>query len=205
MRRALVLLPIGLLLLAVAEIAVFVAVAHAIGAGWTILLLAATTVVGLALLRREGIRGWRAFRAAAEAGRPPGAEVTHSLIGLLGALLLAMPGLITSAVGLLLVLPPFRGLARRGVQRAAEKRVSSAVAGDLFGPRRVRVRRGDPGVVVPEDHPPASADPERPGSADAIPHAFTAGGRPPAGPARRLWFPHRGRRRAQRRRERRGR
>jgi UPF0716 protein FxsA len=158
MRRGLVLLPIGLLLLAVAEIAVFVAVVHAIGAGWSILLLAATTVVGLALLRREGIRGWRAFRAAAQAGRPPGAEVTHSLIGLLGALLLAMPGLITSAVGLLLVLPPFRGLARRGAQRAAEKRVSSAVAGDLFGPRRVRVRRGDPGTVAPDGPAAPSAD-----------------------------------------------
>ena len=45
--------------------------------------------------------------------------------------------LITSAVGLLLVLPPVRGLARRGVRRATERQVSSAVAGDLFGPRRV--------------------------------------------------------------------
>lgn len=154
MRRALVLLPIGLLLLAVAEIAVFVAVVNAIGAGWSILLLAATTVLGLVLLRREGVRGWRAFRTAAQAGRPPGSEVTHSLVGLLGALLLALPGLLTSTAGLLLVLPPFRGLARRGVQRAAERQVSSAVAGDLFGPRRVRVRRGadmpaPPGPTAP--------------------------------------------------------
>ncbi len=52
MRRALALLPLGLLLLAVAEIAVFVAVVHAIGAGWTLLLLAATSVLGLVLLRR---------------------------------------------------------------------------------------------------------------------------------------------------------
>ena len=150
MRRGLAYLPIGLLLLAVAEIAVFIAVVHAIGAGWTVLLLAATTVLGLALLRREGIRGWRAFRTAAEAGRPPGEQVSNSLVGLFGALLLAVPGLITSAIGLLLVLPPFRGLARRGVRRATERQVSSAVAGDLFGPRRVRVRRGDP---VPEEPP----------------------------------------------------
>ena len=158
MRRVLVLLPIGLLLLAVAEIAVFVAVVHAIGALWSVLLLVATTVLGLALLRREGIRGWRAFRAAAESGRPPGAQVTNSLIGLLGALLFAMPGLITSAVGLLLLVPPFRGLARRGAQRAAERQVSSAVAGDLFGPRRVRVRRG----AADDDAPPAPAAPAQP-------------------------------------------
>ncbi len=164
MRRRLALLPIGLLLLAVAEIAVFVAVVHAVGAGWSILLLAATTVLGLALLRREGVRGWRAFRAAAQTGRPPGAQVTNSLVGLLGALLLALPGLITSAAGVLLLLPPVRGLARRGAQRAAERQVSSAVAGDLFGPRRVRVRRGAPDDVPP----PAPAPAPAPGPAQIV-------------------------------------
>jgi UPF0716 protein FxsA len=158
MRRGLAFLPIGLLLLAVAEIAVFVAVVHAIGAGWTVLLVAATSVLGLMLVRREGIRGWQAFRAAAEAGRPPGRQVSNSLVGLFGAMLLALPGLISSAVGLLLVLPPVRGLARRGVERATERQVSAAVAGDLFGPRRVRVRRGDP-VHTPDPEPPASTPP----------------------------------------------
>ncbi|MCA2214996.1 FxsA family protein [Jidongwangia harbinensis] len=144
MRRGLALLPIGMLLLAVAEIAVFVAVVQAIGALWSILLLAVTSLAGLALLRREGIRGWRAFRAAAESGRPPGPQVSNSLVGLLGALLLASPGFLSAAAGLLLITPPTRGLARRGVERATERRVPSAVAGDLFGPRRVRVKRGTP-------------------------------------------------------------
>ncbi|HET6533161.1 MAG TPA: FxsA family protein [Actinoplanes sp.] len=152
MRRGLVFVPIGLLLLAVAEIAVFVAVVHAIGAGWTLLLLAATSVLGLMLVRREGIRGWRSFRAAAEAGRPPGRQVSDSLVGLFGALLLALPGLISSVAGLLLVLPPVRGLARYAVERATERQVSAAVAGDLFGPRRVRVRRGAP-LHTPDPSP----------------------------------------------------
>jgi UPF0716 protein FxsA len=150
MRRGLALLPLGLLLLAVAEIAAFVAVVHAIGAGWALLIIVATSVLGLALLRREGIRGWRRFREVAESGRPPGAQVSNSLIGLLGALLLALPGLITAAAGLLLLLPPVRILARLGVERATARRISTAAAGDLFGPRRVRVRRGAP---VSEDHP----------------------------------------------------
>jgi UPF0716 protein FxsA len=151
MRRGLALLPLGLLLLAVAEIAAFVAVVHAIGAGWALLIIIATSVLGLALLRREGIRGWRRFREVAESGRPPGAQVSNSLIGLLGALLLALPGFITAAAGLLLLLPPVRTLARLGVERATTGRISSAAAGDLFGPRRVRVRRGAP---VPDDTPP---------------------------------------------------
>lgn len=144
MRRGLALLPLGLLMLAVAEISVFVAVVHALGALWALLIIAGSSVAGLALLRREGIRGWRAFRAAAEAGRPPGPQVSDSLIGLLGALLLAVPGFISAVAGLLLVLPPGRLLARRGVERATERRVSAAVAGDLFGPRHVRVRQSAP-------------------------------------------------------------
>ena len=151
MRRSLALLPLGLLLLAVAEISVFVAVVHAIGAGWALLIIAASSVAGLALLRREGIRGWRAFRAAAEAGRPPGPQVSNSLVGLLGALLLAVPGFVTAAAGVLLLLPPGRRIARRQVERYTERRVGGAVAGDLFGARHVRVKRGEPVVVIDEE------------------------------------------------------
>ena len=50
-----------------------------------------------------------------------------------------------------------RGLVRRGVERATERRISSAAAGDLFGPRRVRVRRGDP--VPPDAGPPPPVRP----------------------------------------------
>ena len=153
MSRGLALLPLGLAALAVAEIAAFVAVLHAIGGGWALLLLAGSCLAGLALLRREGIRGWRAFRAAAEQGRPPGPEVSDSLAGLGGALLLAVPGFITAIAGLVLLLPPGRLLARRGIERATERQVGAAVAGDLFGPRRVKVRRGDPVVVVEQDTP----------------------------------------------------
>jgi UPF0716 protein FxsA len=156
-RRGFALLPLALAALAVAEVAVFLAVAHWIGAGWALLLLAVFTLTGMALLRREGIRGWRAFRAAADEGRPPGPEVTNSLVGLGGALLFAVPGFLTSIAGVLLLVPPFRGLARRGVEGFAARRIDPAVAGDLFGPRKVKVRRGDPLVVVPEQPSPSPA------------------------------------------------
>jgi UPF0716 protein FxsA len=155
MRRPLALLPVGLALLSIAEIVVFLSVAHAIGGGWAVLLLAAFTVTGLALLRREGIRGWRRFRAAATEGRPPGADVSNSLAGLGGALLLALPGFITSLAGLFLLLPPGRVFARRGIENFAGRRLGAAV-GDLFGPRRVKVRRGAP-VDEPVVPPPAAA------------------------------------------------
>jgi len=150
MRRGMALLPVGLALLSIAEIVVFIAVAHLIGGGWAILLLLAFSVAGLALLRREGIRGWRRFRAAADEGRPPGADVANSLAGLGGALLLALPGFLTSLAGLALLLPPGRVLARRGIEDFAGRRLGAAAVGEMFGPRRVKVRRGSPVVVVDE-------------------------------------------------------
>ncbi|MEU3456249.1 FxsA family protein [Micromonospora sp. NPDC006766] len=136
--------PPALLLLAVLELIVFVLVGRAVGFGVALLLVFGASLLGVALLRREGMRAWRGFRAAVDSGQPPGQRVTDGLVGLAGALLLALPGLITGAVGLLLLVPPVRRWVRAGTQRATERRVSSMVAGDLFGPRRVRVYRGAP-------------------------------------------------------------
>ncbi|MET8351612.1 MULTISPECIES: FxsA family protein [unclassified Micromonospora] len=144
MRRGLRFVPLALLLAVVVELAVFVLVGRALGFGAAVLLVFAASLLGLALLRREGMRAWRGFRSAASSGQPPGRQVTDGLVGLGGALLLAVPGLVSGLVGLLLLVPPVRRLARSGVQRTAERRVSSMVAGDLFGPRTVRVRQGAP-------------------------------------------------------------
>ncbi|MFU8851832.1 FxsA family protein [Micromonospora sp. SL1-18] len=157
--------PPALLLLALLELIVFILVGRGVGFGAALLLVLAASLLGLVLLRREGMRAWRGFRAAAESGQPPGPRVTDGLVGLAGALLLALPGLVTGAVGLLLLVPPVRRLARAGTQRAAERRVSSVVAGDLFGPRRVRVRRGAP-QPPPTTMPPQQQQPvAEPGAA----------------------------------------
>src|SRR4051812_36777256 len=134
MRRVWALLPLGVLVLVFAEITVFVALVHAVGAVWSLLALAMTSLLGAVLLRREGIRGWRAFRAPPGARGPAGGRVSASLVGAAGGLLRAVPGFITGVAGLRMVPPPVRGLVRRGVEHATERRISSAMAGDLFGP-----------------------------------------------------------------------
>jgi UPF0716 protein FxsA len=160
MRRGLKYVPPALLLLALLELTVFVLVGRGVGFGFAVLLVFAASLLGLVLLRREGLRAWRGFRAAVESGQPPGQQVTDGLVGLLGALLLALPGLLSGVVGLLLLVPPVRRLARAGVRRATERRVSSMVAGDLFGPRRVRVRRGAP-QPTPAPQPQPVTEPGR--------------------------------------------
>jgi UPF0716 protein FxsA len=163
MRRGLRYVPPALLLLAVLELAVFILVGRAVGFGAALLLVFAASLLGVVLLRREGMRAWRGFRATVESRQPPGRQVTDGVVGLLGALLLALPGLVSGVLGALLLVPPLRRLARVGVQRAAERRVSSMVAGDLFGPRVVRVRRGTP---HPPSGPPGPQPPPRPQPAE---------------------------------------
>jgi len=156
-RRGLALLPLLLPALAVVEIVVFIAVAHAIGGLWAVLLGIAASLAGLVLLRREGMKGWRRFQAAAAEQRPPGRAVSNSLVGLFGALLLAIPGFVSSVAGLILLLPPGRQLARHQMERYAERRVGGAAVSDLFGARHVRVHPGDPIVVIDEE--PVSSSP----------------------------------------------
>lgn len=172
MRRGLRFVPPALLLTAVAEIVVFVLLARGVGLGVAVSLTLAVSLLGVVLLRREGIRAWRGFRAAMADGRPPGDQVTDGLLGLSAGVLLAAPGLVTGVAGLLLVLPPVRSLARRGVRTLTERRISSAAAGDLFGPRRVRVYRGEPAD---------GGGPPSPGPAGTVPPH--AGGTRPSGGA----------------------
>lgn len=135
---------IGLLVAVVVEIALFILVAHWLGVGLTILLVLATSLLGAFLLRESGMRAWRGLRAAGMAGRPPGPEVNQGLLGLLSGVLLVVPGFLTDLIGVALLVPPVRRVAGRGVQHLAERRMSSAAAGTVFGPRRVRVRPGGP-------------------------------------------------------------
>jgi UPF0716 protein FxsA len=136
--------PLALLGVTLAELAAFIGLGYLIGFGWTVLLVVAVSVVGLVLLRREGLRAWRGFREAARGGSAPGRQVTDGLVGLGGALLLAAPGLVTSATGAALLLPPVRRWARQRVQGRAERQMSPAEAGQVFGPRKVRAERDRP-------------------------------------------------------------
>jgi UPF0716 protein FxsA len=98
------------LLYAVLEMAVIVALVSTIGFGWTVLLLAATFIVGIALAGSQVKRHIRRLQSGLTT-TPQGA-VTDSALVALGTVLTVIPGLVTTAVGLLLLLPPTRAAAR---------------------------------------------------------------------------------------------
>jgi UPF0716 protein FxsA len=166
--RPLGVLAVAAVALLVLEIVVFVGVVKLIGLGWAVLLAVLTSLIGGWSLRREGMRGWRRFRSAVADGRPPGGEAADGVTGLAGALLLTVPGFVTDAVGLLLLVPPVRAAARGGVAALAQRRIPSALAGDLFGPRRVRVRRGPSVPTPPPPQQPGPGSGATPGSQPGV-------------------------------------
>ena len=107
------------ILLPIAEIALLIKVAEVIHLGPTLLLIVATAVIGVYLLRREGINSLLRMHNSLQEGRlPVEGMVDVVALGLAGALLLT-PGLITDSIGFALLIPPIRyWLARMFLNRA---------------------------------------------------------------------------------------
>jgi len=121
------------IVLPLAELYVILKVGDAIGVPWTILLLAADSILGAMLLRSQGRAVWRRFNEALATGRMPHREVQDGVLVIFGGAFLITPGFITDVIGLLLLLPPTRAVIRRlGMRRLRhrmELRVASARAG----------------------------------------------------------------------------
>ena len=100
---------VAVLLLPVAEIATFVAVALLIGVSWAFLLMLATTIAGFVVLKRAGRRRLANFGATVTRRDTAGIEAnTGSFLAIVGGILLFLPGFLTDLVGAALLLPPVR-------------------------------------------------------------------------------------------------
>ena len=128
------------------ELVVFVLLGRVIGFGWAVVALVATSVAGMLLLRAEGLRALADLRDAAAAGRRPGRELADGGLVVLGGLLLVFPGLVTSVLGLLLVLRPTRPAARRLLGLVVVRRLLGET-GPRPATRQERRRPGHDDVV----------------------------------------------------------
>ncbi|MFI5101319.1 MAG: FxsA family protein [Actinomycetes bacterium] len=157
------------------EIYVIVRMVELIGFGWTLVALVAGAALGLYVMRRAGSTWWQALRGrirtdpgaagggAVVTGPPDGAAAARAALLFLAGLLIFLPGFVSDAVGLVLLLPPVRALLQAATAAWFVRRFTS-----VTGPGGVPVwtRRGRvvPGQVVREDSSPGDRPPADPPS-----------------------------------------
>jgi UPF0716 protein FxsA len=115
------------------EIAVMVKVAEAIGTLNMIGLLLVISVAGVFIVKHQGTTAWRRIRVDLEDGKVPGASLVDGGLVMAAGVLLVIPGFVSDAIGLLLLLPPVRAVARKWLGRRFQVRAATY---HRVGPRR---------------------------------------------------------------------
>jgi UPF0716 protein FxsA len=114
---------LALIAVPLVELAAFVAVG--LSAGWllAIALLAGMSLLGVVALRAEGRAALASVSLAAWERRSPAPAALDAALGVLGAVLLVVPGFVTAAVGAVLLISPTRHVLRRALSRHLARRV----------------------------------------------------------------------------------
>ncbi len=96
--------------LPILEIYLILQVSEAIGGWETFWLLLFITSIGFQVIRSQGLAKWAQQQSQMQAGKLPEDGLLKGLMPLIGGFLLVVPGFITDALGILMILPPTRNL-----------------------------------------------------------------------------------------------
>lgn len=110
------------ILIPIAELALLIQVGSHIGLLWTILCILLTAIIGVSLLRIQGINTLMKAQSRLQTGELPATELAEGFILALAGALLLTPGFITDAFGFLLLVPIFRGRFASQIMRFLLKR-----------------------------------------------------------------------------------
>jgi UPF0716 protein FxsA len=117
----------------IVEIYLLIQVGQVIGAGWTILLVVLTAVIGVWLLRIQGLSTLTRAQQKLQANEMPAREILEGMALVVAGAFLLTPGFFTDSIGFLLLFPPTRIAL---VNLAASRMVVSATSAKMQGRRR---------------------------------------------------------------------
>lgn len=120
--------------LPIVEIALFIQVGGLIGVWATLALVVLAFVLGLAVIRSQGSQAWtQAQRSLAEL-RDPSRPLAHGMMLILAGVLLMVPGFLSDAIGLLLLIAPLRNLLIRQAGRRMRVRTVHVARREPYRP-----------------------------------------------------------------------
>jgi UPF0716 protein FxsA len=137
----------------VVEITVIIQVGQWIGFLNTVGLLLLVSLVGAWLVKRQGLGVMARIREQRSAGRIPATDAFDGALILVAGVLLVIPGFVTDVLGLLLLIPPVRAVARRFVSRRVLREV------EMVRSKQWMRREPQPRQYVPPERPPPPAPP----------------------------------------------
>lgn len=106
-------MPIALiifLVIPVVEIYFLIQVGEVIGALWTVLLVVLTAVIGVNLLKQQGLSTLANAQQKMQSGTLPAQEIIEGIALLIAGAFLLTPGFFTDTIGFLLLIPTTRKL-----------------------------------------------------------------------------------------------
>lgn len=93
------------LLIPAIEIGVFIWTGSKIGAGYVVLGILMSGIIGIWLVRQQGIETMRNIQSSLQHRQVPKNELLDGLCIILGGIMLIIPGFVTDLIGFLLVIP----------------------------------------------------------------------------------------------------
>lgn len=124
--------PVLFLVWPLIEIALFVTVGSALGLWTTLAIVVGTGVLGVWLIRRQGLHAGARLQQALAARRDPATGLVELVLGLGSGILLILPGFLTDVLGGLLLIPAVRKWAAAALaRRAGEARAGGRPTSDL--------------------------------------------------------------------------
>ena len=134
------------------EIALFIVIGQAIGLWLTLLGVIVIAIIGTAIIRWQGLSLLRDIRTNFRQGQLPARSLADAMLVAIAGVLMVVPGYFTDFLGLLLLIPPLRGL----IYRLVRNRIGVAVPA---GPMAAGVNPEPPGIgttatvdLDPEDY-----------------------------------------------------
>lgn len=100
--------PILFIVVPLVELYLIIKVGGMIGALWTVLLVVLTAVIGVQLLRIQGLSTLNRARQSMEQGTLPAMEMMEGMALAVGGALLITPGFLTDTLGFLCLIPGTR-------------------------------------------------------------------------------------------------
>lgn len=148
--------------LPIAEIAAFVEIGGRIGLLATLVWVFLAAVAGVAVIRLQGLATALQLRAALARNELPARALFEGACVAVAGFLLLIPGFVSDAIAILLLLPPIRGLLFQAAARRIAAHVHMASAGGAA--------RGRQGVVIEGEF--TEIDPDRDPARDDTPRTL---------------------------------